>query len=62
MTDQTAAPVNPLRPGAKFIPEDEAREYSSRIEAGHILVSVQTSEAEAGRARKILIEEGARTS
>jgi len=44
------------------IPEDEATEYQSRIERGHILVSVQAGDNEVARARQILIEEGARTA
>jgi len=41
------------------IPEEDARDYSRRIEAGHILVSVQVPDADADRAREILVEEGA---
>jgi Heat induced stress protein YflT len=44
------------------IPEHEATDYKSRIEAGHILVSVQANNAEVARARQILVEEGARTA
>lgn len=40
------------------IPEDEAREYTSRLESGHILVSVQASDARADVARNILIDSG----
>ncbi len=43
------------------IPEDEASEYQSRIERGHILVSVQAADHEVARARQILVEEGARS-
>lgn len=43
------------------IPEEEAREYSERIERGHILVSVQCDEDRVPRAREILVEEGARS-
>lgn len=43
------------------IPEEEAREYSERIERGHILVSVQCEESMVPRAREILVEEGARS-
>ncbi len=41
------------------IPEDEASEYSSRLERGHILVSVQAADNDVARARQILLEEGA---
>jgi hypothetical protein len=41
------------------IPEDEATDYASRIEQGHILVSVQADDTQAARARQILAEEGA---
>lgn len=44
------------------IPEDEAGEYQTRIERGHILVTVQAGDAEVATARRILVEEGARTS
>jgi len=44
------------------IPEDEATEYQSRLEKGHILVSVQANDTEVARARQILVEEGARTA
>ncbi len=44
------------------IPEDEAGEYSSRLERGHILVSVQASDPQVARARQILVDEGARTA
>jgi hypothetical protein len=44
------------------IPEHEAKEYASRIESGHILVSVQCDEALVPRARQILVEEGARNA
>lgn len=42
------------------IPEEEARDYSERIARGHILVSVQVPDSQAGEARRVLIEEGAR--
>ena len=41
------------------IPEDEAGEYATRLEKGHILVSVQSEDGEVARARAILNEEGA---
>ena len=44
------------------IPEHEATEYKTRIEAGHILVTVQAGPSEVARARQILVEEGARTA
>ncbi len=44
------------------IPEEEAKDYSERIERGHILVSVQCDEAAVPAAREILVEEGARRS
>jgi hypothetical protein len=44
------------------IPEDEATDYAGRLERGHILVSVQASDADVPRARRILTEEGARTA
>jgi hypothetical protein len=40
------------------IPETEAQDYASRLELGHILVSVQVPEAEVHRAREILTEGG----
>jgi hypothetical protein len=43
------------------IPEHEAAEYSSKLERGHILVTVQAADHEVARARQILTEEGART-
>jgi len=43
------------------IPEEEARGYSERIARGHILVSVQVPDSQVGEARRVLIEEGART-
>ena len=43
------------------IPEDEAADYNTRIESGHILVSVQATDTEVARARQILTEEGAST-
>jgi hypothetical protein len=42
------------------IPEEEARDYATRVEQGHILVSVQADDVMASRARQILVEEGAR--
>lgn len=44
------------------IPEEEATGYAERLESGHILVSVQAPDTQAATARKILVEEGARTS
>ncbi|MDB5350838.1 MAG: hypothetical protein JWN86_2085 [Planctomycetota bacterium] len=44
------------------IPEDEAAGYQSRIEQGHILVSVQAPDDQVARARQILVEEGARSA
>jgi len=44
------------------IPEEDATDYASRLERGHILVSVQTDDAQAPRAREILRSEGARTA
>jgi len=44
------------------IPEADATDYQSRIEQGHILVSVQAADHEVARARQILIEEGAHTA
>ena len=44
------------------IPESDATTYQDRIARGHILVSVQTSDAHLARARQILTEEGARTA
>ncbi len=44
------------------IPEEEARDYSERIERGHILVSVECDESLVPRARQILVEEGARNA
>lgn len=44
------------------IPEDEAKDYSGRIERGHILVSVQCDESLVPRARQILVSEGAQTA
>jgi len=44
------------------IPEEDASVYAERLERGHILVSVQASDAQVARAREILREEGARTS
>ncbi len=44
------------------IPEEEAQTYTTRLEQGHILVSVQCDELEADRARQILVTEGARTA
>ena len=41
------------------IPEEEAKGYSTGLEAGHILVSVQTDDADETRARQILLQEGA---
>ena len=43
------------------IPEHEAAEYSTRIESGHILVTVHAADHEVARAEQILVEEGART-
>jgi len=43
------------------IPEEEATDYVTRLEHGHILVSVQAQDAEVGRARQIFTEEGARS-
>jgi len=43
------------------IPEEEATDYATRLEAGHILVSVQAQDNEVARARQILVEEGARS-
>jgi hypothetical protein len=40
------------------IPETEAREYTDRLERGHILVSVQASDARADVARGIFIDSG----
>jgi hypothetical protein len=42
------------------IPETDAEAYASRLEQGHVLVSIQVPDAEAHRARAILTEEGAR--
>lgn len=44
------------------IPEDEAGEYAGRIEQGHILVAVTVDDADAARARQILVDEGAKPS
>ncbi len=44
------------------IPEDEATEYASRLEQGHILISVSAPDDQAEKAREILRSEGARTS
>jgi uncharacterized membrane protein len=44
------------------IPEDEATEYATRLEQGHILISVSTTDDQADAAREILRSEGARTS
>lgn len=44
------------------IPEEEAKVYHTRLEQGHILVSVQCEPTEAVRARQILIAEGAHTA
>ena len=41
------------------IPEADAEAYVSRLEQGHVLVSIQVPESEARRAREILTEEGA---
>jgi hypothetical protein len=42
------------------IPEEEAEHYASGLESGHIIVSVQATDAQAATARRILDEEGAR--
>lgn len=44
------------------IPEHEAEDYASRLEAGHVLVSVQSDDTHAARARQILMEEGSRVA
>ncbi len=44
------------------IPEEEAKTYSDRLSQGHVLVSVQASDADAPRARSIFLQEGARTA
>ncbi|CAN5914722.1 hypothetical protein BH23PLA1_BH23PLA1_18660 [soil metagenome] len=44
------------------IPEDEATEYASRLEQGHVLVSVSTPDEQADTAREILRSEGAQTA
>ena len=44
------------------VPEEDATHYQSRLEKGHILVSVQAEDAEVARARQILVQEGATTA
>jgi hypothetical protein len=44
------------------IPEHEAREHFSSVERGDVLVTVQTTDDRAPRARQILAEEGARST
>lgn len=43
------------------IPEDEATEYATRLEQGHILISVSAPDDQAETARQIMRSEGART-
>jgi hypothetical protein len=44
------------------IPEHEATNYADRLGQGHILVTVRSDDAHAGRARQILMEEGAHSA
>ena len=44
------------------IPEEEAKEYHSRLERGHILISVRCDDSNASTARRILTSEGGATA